>query len=209
MLQYGIRSAGAEQGQVHRRKERTTVRRARGFVLGLGLAFGLALGALPLVADEAAAQDINLEGENCVIGILCATSEAESGEGGDATARGGHGGNGGTASVSNVGNAHAAAASSVILGDITTHDAFGHSIFVDARGGEDPSSIAGSFSDTDVDVFAPGGSVQAGTTGGYGINADASGGHGGDATATGGNSGEAESCAAGLLGCFDTLILIP
>ena len=186
------------------------MRRARGFVLGLGLVFGLTLGALPLVADEAAAQilpDITIEGENCVIGILCATSEAETGEGGDATARGGRGGNGGFASVSNVGNAHAAASSSVILGDIKTHDAFGHSIFVDARGGEDPSSIAGSFSDTGVDVFAPGGSVQAGTTGGYGINADASGGHGGDATATGGNSGDAESCAAGLLGCFDTVVV--
>ena len=86
------------------------MRRARGFVLGLGLAFGLTLGALPLVADEAAAQvipDITIEGENCVIGILCATSEAETGEGGDATARGGNGGNGGFAIVSNVGNATA------------------------------------------------------------------------------------------------------
>jgi hypothetical protein len=40
--------------------------------------------------------------------------------------------------------------------------------------------VAGSFPDTGVDVFAPGGNAQAGTTGGNGLTADASGGEGGD-----------------------------
>jgi hypothetical protein len=65
-----------------------------------------------------------------------------------------------------------------------------------------------------VDIFAPGGNAQSGTTGGYGIGADASGGdggdggNGGDATSTGGDSGDSESCAAGLLGCFDLSLLL-
>ena len=56
-------------------------------------------------------------------------------------------------------------------------------------------SVAGSFRDTSVDVFAPGGAAQAGTTGGYGLTADSSGGdsgdagNGGDATSRGGNGG--------------------
>jgi hypothetical protein len=117
--------------------------------------------------------------------------------------------------VHDIANAHANASSSVTVGDITTGDASGHNIAVDARGGEDPSSIAGSFSDTGVDIFAPGGNAQAGTTGGYGIAADASGGAGGaggdggeggaggaGGDATGGDSGDSASCAAGLLGCL-------
>jgi hypothetical protein len=62
-----------------------------------------------------------------------------------------------------------------------------------------------------VDIFAPGGNAQSGTTGGNGIGADASGGDGGDggdATSTGGDSGNSESCAAGLLGCFDLSLLL-
>jgi hypothetical protein len=139
------------------------------------------------VADEAAAQvDIDAEG-NCNIAILCTASESE---GGDATSRGGNGGDGGFASVHDIANAHADASSSVIIDDITTGDAFGHNINVDATGADVPVvlAIAGSFSDTGVDVFAPGGNAQSGTTGGNGLGADASGGDGGDATADGGNS---------------------
>ncbi len=197
------------------------MRRARGSGLVLALIFGLSLGTLPLSVPEAGAQTLDITGEDCgVLGILCTISKSESGEGGDSTANGGDGGNGGRggnggfASVHDIANAHANAASSVTVGDITTGNASGHNIFVDARGAEDPSSIAGSFSDTGVDIFAPGGNAQAGTTGGYGIGADASGGDGGDggrggnATSTGGDSGDSESCAAGLLGCFDLSLLL-
>jgi hypothetical protein len=183
----------------------------------VALVFGLSLGTLPLSGYEAAAQDLTLIGEECGVNLLavCSIIESETGDGGDATSRGGNGGRGGDggfASIHDIANAHAAATSSVTVGDITTGNAFGHNIHVDARGGDDPSSIAGSFSDTGVDIFAPGGNAQAGTTGGYGLSADASGGDGGDggdSTATGGNSGDSnvDSCNALLIGCFGTLTL--
>ena len=77
-------------------------------------------------------------------------------------------------------------------------------------GGDDPSSIAGSFSDSGVRIVAPAGNAQSGTTGGNGLAADASGGDGGDggnSTARGGKSGKSDldSCNALLIGCFDTL----
>jgi hypothetical protein len=192
------------------------MRRASGFGLALALSLGIGLGTMPLSGYEAAAQTtLTIRGEECGINLLavCSNSESESGDGGNATSRGGNGGNGGNggfASVHDIANAVAAATSSVTVGDITTGNAFGHNIVVDARGGDDPSSIAGSFSDTGVDIFAPGGNAQAGTTGGYGIAADASGGDGGDggnSTARGGNSGKTDldSCNALLIGCFDTL----
>jgi hypothetical protein len=192
------------------------MRRASGFGLALALSLGIGLGTMPLSGYEAAAQTtLTIRGEECGINLLavCSNSESESGDGGNATSRGGNGGNGGNggfASVHDIANAVAAATSSVTVGDITTKDAFGHNIVVDARGGDDPSSIAGSFSDTGVDIFAPGGNAQAGTTGGYGLGADASGGDGGDggnSTARGGNSGKTDldSCNALLIGCFDTL----
>jgi hypothetical protein len=161
--------------------------KARGYGLIASLTMGLSLGLLPLVADEAAAQvDIDAEG-NCNIAILCTASESE---GGDATSRGGSGGDGGFASVHDIANAHADASSSVIIDDITTGDAIAHQVNVDARGATRPVVVlvAGSFPDTGVDVFAPGGNAQSGTTGGNGLSADASGGDGGDATADGGNS---------------------
>jgi hypothetical protein len=143
---------------------------------------------LPLLADHAAAQDGDIDAENCSQAIFCQSTDSES-TGGDA--RGGRGGNGGFASVYDIANAHAGASSNVIVGDITTGDAFGHNITVDARGGEDPSSISGSFSDTGADIFAPGGNAQSGTTGGNGLGADASGGEGGDAR--GGRGGAIDS----------------
>jgi hypothetical protein len=192
------------------------MRQARRIGLALALSLGIGLGTMPLSGYEAAAQTtLTIRGEECGVNLLavCSNSESESGDGGNATSRGGNGGNGGDggfASVHDIANAVAAATSSVTVGDITTGNAFGHNIVVDARGGDDPSSIAGSFSDTGVDIFAPGGNAQAGTTGGYGLGADASGGDGGDggnSTARGGNSGKTDldSCNALLIGCFDTL----
>src|SRR5215218_572812 len=192
------------------------MRQARGIGLALALSLGIGLGALPLSSYEAAAQTtLTIRGEECGINLLavCSNSESESGDGGNATSRGGNGGNGGNggfASVHDIANAVTDATSAVTVGDITTKDAFGHNIVVDARGGDDPSSIAGSFSDTGVRIVAPAGNAQSGTTGGNGLAADASGGNGGDggnSSATGGNSGKSDldSCNALLIGCFDTL----
>jgi hypothetical protein len=195
------------------------MRRASGIGLALALSFGLSVGALPLTGDEAAAQTNVCGNASDVLGLsLCTANRSDSGEGGeggDATGgRGGRGGNGGFASVHDIANAHAAATSSVTVGDITTGNAFGHNITVDATGADKPVvlAIAGSFSDTGVDIFAPGGNAQSGTTGGNGIGADASGGAGGDGgNATGGdggNGGDNNSCQAGLLGCFDISLLL-
>jgi hypothetical protein len=189
------------------------MQRTSGYGLIPGLVIGLSLTLLPLVADEAAAQ-VDIAGEECGgIAILCQATDNES-SGGNATGgdggNGGRGGNGGFASVHDIANAHADASSSVIVGDITTGDAFGHNINVDARGGDDPSSIAGSFSDTGVDIFAPGGNAQSGTTGGNGLSADASGGDGGDGGdgghASGGDSGDITSSQA-LAAAIDAIII--
>ena len=165
--------------------------------LALGLAFGVTLGA---GSDEVAAQNtidcdaIFIAFPDCFI-LNSDASGGDAGESGDATSGdGGNGGRGGFASVHDVGNAHADASNSVILDDITTGDAIAHDVNVDARGATDPVVVvvAGSFLDTDVDVFAPGGNALAGTTGGYGLTADASGGDGGesgDATSTSGDGG--------------------
>ena len=79
----------------------------------------------------------------------------------------------------------------MIIDEITTGDVEGHTIQVDARGATRPVvvSVAGSFGDTGVDVFAPGGNAQAGTTGGNSSGADASGGESGD----GGQAGNTSS----------------
>ena len=141
--------------------------------------------ALPQLGGTAAAQ---ADAENNCLIAFCSAGAGGEGEGGDATARGGHGGRGGIATIHDVANAHADASSSVILDNITTGDATAHEVNVDAEGAEDPVvvSVAGSFPDTGVDVVAPGGNAQSGTTGGNGLTADASGGDGGDATARGG-----------------------
>ena len=165
--------------------------RARGYGLIAGLAIGLSLGLLPVVAEVASAQDTDIDAENCSVAIFCQSSDSES-RGGNA--HGGNGGNGGFASVHDIANAYADTSSNVAVGDITTSDAFGHNINVDARGGEDPSTIAGSFSDTGEDIVAPGGNAQSGTTGGNGLSADASGGDGGDAR--GGRGGNIDSTQA-------------
>jgi hypothetical protein len=170
--------------------------KARGYGLIASLTMGLSLGLLPLVADEAAAQDIDLDAENCGVAIFCQASDGDSTGGNARGGSGGDGGNGGFASVHDIANAHADASSSVIIDDITTGDAFGHNINVDATGADAPVvlAIAGSFSDTGVDVFAPGGNAQSGTTGGNGLSADASGGDGGEGgDATGGRGGAIDS----------------
>ncbi len=107
----------------------------------------------------------------------------------------------------NIANAHADASSNVFLGDITTGDAFGHNINVDARGGQDPGTIPGSFSDTRVDIFAPGGNAQSGTTGGNGLSADACVGDGGEATATGGDSKSDSDSITPIIACDFVAIL--
>jgi hypothetical protein len=207
----GISPAGAWGGWGSSKKEGNAMQRARGIGLALAVSFGIALGTLPLSIQQAAAQR-NHCGNGTLLAIPICSNNAggEGGEGGEAEGgNGGNGGAGGFASVHDIANAVAAATSSVTVGDITTGNAFGHSIVVDARGGEDPSTIAGSFSDTGVDIFAPGGNAQAGTTGGYGIAADGSGGDGGNggnaSGGNGGNGGKNDSCTS-LLGCFDSLL---
>ena len=146
---------------------------------------GITVGALPLLAGTAAAQG---DAENNCLIAFCSAGAGGEGEGGDATARGGHGGRGGIATIHDVANAHADASSSVILDNITTGDAIAHEVNVNAEGAEDPVvvAVAGSFPNTGVDVVAPGGNAQSGTTGGNGLTADESGGAGGDDTARGG-----------------------
>lgn len=120
-------------------------------------------------------------------------SSADAGDGGNS----GNAGDGGFSTVHDLGNATADASNSVIVGDITTGDVDGHAIQVDARGATAPvvTLVAGSFGDTGVDIFAPGGNAQAGTTGGNAGTADSSGGDsgdagdGGNATSSGGNGG--------------------
>jgi hypothetical protein len=183
---------------------------------------------LSLFVEEAAAQTINANICGNAVGgtvedVLCAIVEDNAsdpggageagpgGRGGDSTADAGDGGNsgnagdGGVSSVQDVGNADANASNSVTIDDITTGDATAHEVNVDARGATRPVvvSVAGSFPDTSVDVFAPGGTAQAGTTGGYGLTADASGGDsgdagdGGDATSSGGDGGAGSGAAGG------------
>lgn len=247
--------------------KRGAMRVARNYVLGLGLVFGLTLGApvalsgvdapvatsaLTLFVDDAAAfqstVDCTIVAGNDALG-LCAGSDNEGGAGGPGTGgvggpgadgRGGasrstagdggdsgNAGDGGFSSVHDVGTAHANASSSVIVGDVMTGDVNGHTIHVDARGATRPvvTLVAGSFGDTGVDIFAPGGNAQAGTTGGNANMADSSGGDsgdagdGGDATSHGGDGGSGtggqggpgtggigapggDTCSA-LLGCID------
>jgi len=211
----GTSSASAKE-DLGKEKEEDAMQKIRGIGLALALSLGIGLVTMPLSGYEAAAQ-LAINGKDCGVNLLavCSKSESESGDGGNATSRGGNGGNGGNggfASVHDIANAVTDATSAVTVGDITTKDAFGHNIVVDARGGDDPSSIAGSFSDTGVRIVAPAGNAQSGTTGGNGLAADASGGDGGDggnSSATGGNSGKTDldSCNALLIGCFGTLSL--
>jgi hypothetical protein len=119
-------------------------------------------------------------------------SHGEGGRGGNATSTGGNGGDGGLSAVHDVGNASANASSSVTIGDITTGDLAAPDVNVDARGATRPVVVlvAGSFLDSGVDIFAPSGNAQAGTTGGNGNPANSSGGSGGDggnASSRGGN----------------------
>ena len=171
-----------------------------------GLVVGLSLGFLPVVANVASAQTTDIDAENCSVAILCQSADDES-RGGNA--HGGRGGNGGFASVHDIANTYADASSNVIVGDITTGDAFGHNITVDARGGEDPSAIPGSFSDTGEDIFAPGGNAQSGTTGGNGLAADASGGEGGDARGgRGGNTDNDQALAVAALDLIAEIAIV-
>jgi len=109
-------------------------------------------------------------------------ANGQGGRGGNGTSSGGNGGDGGFSAVHDVGNASANASSSVTVGDITTGDLDAPDVNVDARGATKPVVVlvAGSFLDSGVNIFAPAGNAQAGTTGGNGNPADSSGGEGGD-----------------------------
>ena len=166
-----------------------------GYRLVLGAVVSLTLGtmgALTLGVDHASAQDDAFRGQ-CAGGVIAGLGRCNDNSGGDARAAGGNGGNGGLFTiVHDVGNAEADASNLVIVHDITTGDATASDVNVDAAGATRPVvvSVAGSCIDTGVDIFAPGGSPQAGTTGGNGIISDSSGGQGGDARANGGNGGD-------------------
>lgn len=151
------------------------------------------VGALTLGVNGASAQDLTIRGQ-CAGGVIAGLGPAcNDNSGGEARATGGNGGDGGLFTiVHDVGNAEADASNTVIVHDITTGDATASDVNVNAEGATRPVvvSVAGSFIDTGVDIFAPGGSPQAGTTGGNGIISDSSGGPGGDARANGGNGGD-------------------
>jgi hypothetical protein len=146
-----------------------------------------ALASVSLAQQAVSAQTALADQTAIGIGLGVGGDSGNGGDGGNG-GNGGDGGDGGFASVHDIANANSDASSSVILDNITTGDAIGHSVVVDAAYASDPVvvSVAGSFPDTGVDVFAPGGSAQSGTTGGNGLIADASGGDGGD----GGNGGD-------------------
>lgn len=150
------------------------------------------VGALTLGVDGASAQDLTIRGQ-CAGGVIAGLGPAcNDNSGGEARAAGGNGGDGGLFTiVHDVGNAEADASNTVIVHDITTGDATASDVNVNAEGATRPVvvSVAGSFIDTGVDIFAPGGSSQAGTTGGNGITSN-SGGPGGDASANGGSGGD-------------------
>jgi hypothetical protein len=183
------------------------MRLIRGYMFVLGIVASLALGgtaALTIGVGNAAAQLLpgGTNTGQCAAALGVTGANCNNTRGGDAQAEGGNGGNGGLiTTVHDVGNAEADASNSVTVHDITTGDATAADINVDAEGATRPVvvSVAGSFVDTGVDVFAPGGSSQAGTTGGNGIIADSSGGPGGDAHADGGNGGGVLSLLAGLI----------
>ena len=164
----------------------------------MSLAVGT-VGALTLGVDGASAQDLSIRGQCAGSAILGLGPACNDNSGGEARAAGGNGGDGGLfTTVRDVGNAEADASNLVIVHDISTGDATASDVNVDADGATRPVvvSVAGSFVDTGVDIFAPGGSPQAGTTGGNGIIADSSGGpggsggSGGDPRANGGNGGD-------------------
>jgi hypothetical protein len=200
--QVDVRRRGVEAGS----GEGEIVRRPHQMLMVLGLVGGIgfvAPAALSLVAGhgatavrgvlvgDAAAQSITNPG------ILDGNANAGSGGrsratggNGDNGGSGGRGGHGGLSAVNDVGTAEADSLNVVIIHDVVTGDVDGHAIHVDARGATRPVvvSVAGSFGNTGVDVFAPGGSPQAGTTGGNGVGADSSGGNGGEG-GDGGNGG--------------------
>ena len=195
------------------------MRLIRGYMLVFGTVVSLTLGgtaALTIGVGNAAAQ---CGGANISAGIIAPIgTNCNNTSGGNADADGGHGGHGGNGgsggngglltTVHDVGNAQADASNLVIVHDITTGDASPRDVTVNAEGATRPVvvSVAGSFIDTGVDIFAPGGSPQAGTTGGNGNIADSSGGpggdggNGGDAHANGGNGGDITNVLLGLLG---------
>src|SRR5215211_1632599 len=190
---------------LHSGKEETTMRKACGNGLVLALVFGFVLGAplvlsgvnfpvitaaLPLLAEEAAAQDpINIAGEECGIVLgpvgtsICTTVESERDADGDATSTGSHGdpgSSGGSASVQDAGNVREDASCSVLLADTTTGEERNQTVTVDEVNAMTPVVIAPSLNDAGVYVFMPDCTAAAETVDGPGITIDASGNDGED-----------------------------
>ena len=165
-----------------------------GIVLGAPLAlsgvnFPVKTVALPLLVEEAAAQDpTNITGEECGIVLgpvgtsVCTMVESER-DAGDATSTGSHGdpgSNGGFASVQDAGNVREDASCSVLLGDITTGEEGNETMTVDEVSAMIPVVIAPSLNDAGVYVFMPDCTAAAETVDSPGITIDASGNHGED-----------------------------
>jgi hypothetical protein len=210
----GSGTSSAVAGESQWGRKGIGMHRARAFGLILGLGASITVGA---VVDDAAAQNCGSGGvdslTNCIqIDLISDASggpgsgvggDSEGGDRSDATrGDGANGGRGGFETIHDVGNAREDASSTVVINSATTPDAISPDVNVEARLLTDPVlAIAGSFADTDVDVFAPDGSgnAQAGTTGGYGLAADAAGGDGGDGgNATGGRGGDGDAGGASL-----------
>lgn len=147
------------------------------------------------VSDAAADVDIDNPGILNGVGNGGSGGASRGGQGGD-SGNGGHGG----FSVANGSDTIIPDASTfVVIDDVTTGDVDGNTIQVDARGATRPVvvSVAGSFGDTGVDVFAPGGNAQAGNGGIDTTVADSSGGDsgnggdGGNGSSRGGDGGAA------------------
>ena len=174
--------------------------RTRGYGLGLGLVFGITLGApialssvdapvtataLTLFVDDAAAQP-NVDAEECGVAILCATSESEGGDGGN-----GGNGNGGLAILHDRITTSATSETSQSLSDAQTGDIHNEvTILVEDTDETVVINMGGNPGSTGVHMLNVGGAAQPVNTGGITSGADASG-EGGD----GGSGGDSHSTA--------------
>jgi hypothetical protein len=156
--------------------------RARGYGLGLGLVFGITLGApvvlsgvdapvaaaaLTLLVENAAAQP-TIDAEECGVAILCTTSEAEGGDGGN--------GNGGLAILHDRITTSATSDTSQSLSDVQTGDIYNEvTILVEDTDETVVINMAGNPGSTGIHMMNVGAAAQPVNTGGIISSADASG----------------------------------
>lgn len=175
--------------------------RARGYGLGLGLVFGITLGApvalsgveapvaaaaLTLLVDNAAAQP-TIDAEECGVAILCTTSEAEGGDGGN-----GGNGNGGLAILHDRISTSATSETSQSLGDAQTGDIHNVvTILVEDTDETVVINMGGNPGSTGIHMLNVGGAAQPVNTGAISSGADASG-EGGDGSNGGGSHSTAD-----------------